>query len=109
MGVGASPYNQFASYATPATSICQAVAGNLGHFFWPVACSAERARVQTNEPERPGGVTAIILIAGCTTYIACGLNDLPVHAPKFTLRCDSGGDVFVAIGDEEVCNDYTED
>jgi hypothetical protein len=63
--------------------------------------------MQTNGPELPG-VTPIILVAGGTTIYCLWIEQFAGPLAKFTLRCDSDGDVFAAIGDEEVCNDYTE-
>jgi glycerate-2-kinase len=63
--------------------------------------------MRTNEPERPG-VTPIILVVGGTTTYCLWIEQSAGPSTKFTLRCDSDGNVFAAIGAEEVCNDYTQ-
>ena len=62
--------------------------------------------MQTNEPERPG-VTPIILVVGGTTRYCLWIEQSTGPSTKFILRQDRDGNVFAAIGDEEVCNDYT--
>jgi hypothetical protein len=65
--------------------------------------------MQTNEPERPG-VTPIVLVVGSTTTYCLWIEQSAGPCAKFTVRLDSDGNVFAAIGsDEEVCNEYTED
>jgi len=64
--------------------------------------------MQTNEPERPG-VTPIMLVVGGTTTYCLWIQQATGPCAKFVLRRDSDGNVFAAIGDEEVCNHYTED
>jgi len=60
----------------------------------------------THEPERPG-VTPIILVVGGTTTYCLWIEQSTGPSTKFILRQDRDGNVFAAIGDEEVCNDYT--
>ena len=64
--------------------------------------------METNEPERPG-VTPITLVVGDTTTYCLWIQQSNGPCTKLILRRDSDGNVFAAIGDEEVCNDYTED
>jgi hypothetical protein len=64
--------------------------------------------MQPHEPERPG-VTPITFVVGRTiTYCFWIERSGGLQCARFTLRCDSGGNVFAAIGGEEVCNEYTE-
>jgi predicted nucleic acid binding AN1-type Zn finger protein len=62
--------------------------------------------MQTNEPERPG-VTPIMLVVGGTTTYCLWIQQSTGPSTKLILKCDRDGNVFAAIGDEEVCNDYT--
>ncbi len=64
--------------------------------------------MQRNEPERPG-VTPITLVTGSTTTYCLWIELSGGPCAKLILRCDSDGSLFAAIGDEEVCNDYTQD
>ena len=77
---------------------------------WLVTCSvAVHKKMQINEPERPG-MTPITLVAGGTTTYCLWIEQPSGPCARFTVRCDSDGNVFAAIGvgnDEEVCNDYT--
>jgi hypothetical protein len=63
--------------------------------------------METNEPERPG-VTPITLVVGDTTTYCLWIQQSAGPSTKLILRCDSDGNLFAAIGEEEVCNDYTE-
>jgi hypothetical protein len=63
--------------------------------------------MRTNEPERPG-VTPITLVLGDTTTYSLWIQQSAGPSTKLILRRDSEGHLFAAIGDEEVCNDYTE-
>jgi hypothetical protein len=60
------------------------------------------------EPERPG-VTPIVLVTGTTTTYCLWIEQADGPSTKFVLRRDRDGNVFAAIGDEEVCNLYTDD
>jgi hypothetical protein len=68
--------------------------------------------MRIDEPERPG-VTPIMLVAGGSTIYCLWIEQLRGPCTKFTLRRDTAGNVFAAIGvginEEEVCNDYTND
>ena len=65
-------------------------------------------KMQTNEPQRPG-VTPIVLVTATTTIYCLWIERSDGPCTKFVLRRDCAGNVFAAIGDEEVCNDYTGD
>jgi hypothetical protein len=62
--------------------------------------------MRINEPERPG-VTPITLVTGSTTTYFLWIEQPGGPSIKLTLRRNSLGDVFAAIGDKvELCNDY---
>jgi hypothetical protein len=63
--------------------------------------------METNETERPG-ITPITMVVGDTTTYYLWIQQSTGPSTKLILRCDSDGNLFAAVGDEEVCNDYTE-
>jgi hypothetical protein len=62
--------------------------------------------MRPKEAERPG-VTPITFVVGGTTTYCLWIERSTGPATKLRLRRDSDGNVFAAIGDKEVCNDYT--
>ena len=64
--------------------------------------------MQSNEPERPG-VTPITVVFGSSTTYCLWIERSPGPCARFTLRRDGDGNVFAAIGEEEVCNEYIDD
>jgi hypothetical protein len=62
----------------------------------------------TNEPARPG-VTPITLVVGDTIKYCLWIQQATRPCAKLILRRDSDGNLFAAIGDDKVCNDYTQD
>jgi len=64
--------------------------------------------MQTNEPARPG-VTPITLVVGDNTTYCLWIQPSTGPSTQLILRRDSNGNLFAAIGDDEVCNEYTED
>jgi hypothetical protein len=63
--------------------------------------------METKEPERPG-VTPITLVVGDTTTYCLWIQQFAGPSTKLILRRDRDGNLFAAMGDVEVCNDYTE-